>query len=83
VRGAAGQCASAEPLAECREVGRNGGRGCRQRRGASKPAPSHERRPITCIEPLCFGGRRSPERRRGRLDTSGKFPVLPRAARPY
>ncbi len=69
----ASQCASAEPLTERREIVSDCGRGGRQRHGASEPAPSNERCPVTCIEPLCFGARRSPERRRGRLDTSGKY----------
>ena len=70
--GAAGQRASAEPLTERREVVSDGGRGCRQRRGASEPAPGHERRPVTRIEPQGFGGRRTPERRRSGLDITGQ-----------
>ena len=69
--GAACQRASAEPLTERREVVSNGGRGCWQRRCASEPAPGHERRPVTRIEPLGFGGRRTPERRRSGLHITG------------
>ena len=65
---AACQCASAEPPTERRKVVSDGGRDGRQRHGAGEPAPSNERRPVTCIEPQGFGGRRTPERRRSGLD---------------
>ncbi len=65
--GSSGQCASAEPPIERRKVVSDCGRGGRQRRGASEPAPGHERRPITRIEPQCFGGGRTPGRRRSGL----------------
>ena len=67
--GTPGQCARAEPLAERREIGSDRGRGGRQRRCASEAAPGHERRPVTRIEPQCFGGRRTPEAAARRADT--------------
>jgi hypothetical protein len=70
--GSSGQCASAEPLIERREIVSDGGRCGRQRRGASEPAPGHERRPVTGIEPPCFGGRRTSERRYSDLDITGQ-----------
>ena len=69
--GAACQRASAEPFTERREVVSNGGGGCWQWRCASEPAPGHERRPVPRIEPLSFGGRRTPERRRSGLHITG------------
>ena len=53
-----------EPFIERREIVSDGCRCGWQRRGANKPAPSHEPRPVTRIEPQGFGGRRTPERRR-------------------
>jgi hypothetical protein len=51
--------------------GDGGGAACQRASCAREPAPGYKRRPITCIEPLCFGGRRTPERRRSGLHITG------------
>jgi hypothetical protein len=48
------------------------GRGGGGERCASEPAPGHESCPVTRIEPLCFGGRRTSERRSSGLDLAGQ-----------
>jgi hypothetical protein len=73
--GTARQRASAESLTERHEVVGHGGRGGRQRRGASEPAPGREGRPVTCIEPQCFGSRRTSERRYSGVDITGQCPA--------